>query len=66
MIYVLLVLLVLSLGFNYFGVKLIGQQSIAIDKLKMELFSIKIQLELEKSRQSQDETELETTERIIQ
>jgi hypothetical protein len=66
MIYILLTLLVLSLGFNYFGMKLIGQQSIALDKLKVELFSLKIQLDLEKARQSQEENETPILERIVQ
>jgi hypothetical protein len=66
MLYVLGVLLVLSLVFNYFGVRLIGEQSIKLNKLNFELFSLKMQLDLEKTKHSEDSEDSITSERIVQ
>jgi hypothetical protein len=66
MVYVLVILLVLSLVFNYFSVKLLGEQAIKLNKVNFELFSIKMQLDLERTRQSQEENEPTPSERIVQ
>lgn len=66
MIYVLGAVLVLSLVFNYFSMKLIGEQSIKLNRQDFELFSIKMQLELERAKQSQGEEGSSSFERTVQ
>jgi len=66
MIYVLCAVLVLSLVFNYFSMRLIGEQSIKLNRQDFELFSIKMQLELERAKQSQGEEGSSSFERTVQ
>jgi len=66
MIYILGIFLVVSIVYNFFSTKLIAKQSIKLDKLNFELFSLKMKSDLERARDSQDENMPVTMERIIQ
>lgn len=66
MIYILGIFLVVSIVYNFFSTKLIAEQSIKLDKLNFELFSLKMKSDLERARDSQDENMPVTMERIIQ
>lgn len=66
MIYVLGILLVLSLGFNFILMRLLGEQSIKLNKLNFELFSLKMQMDLERAKNSQESEESPTIERMVQ
>jgi hypothetical protein len=66
MIYTTVILLVVSLVFNYFFFRLIGQQAIKLDQLSYELFSIKVQLDLERVKHSQEQNEDSVLEKIFQ
>jgi hypothetical protein len=66
MIYAVCIILLLSLIFNYFSIKLIGEQSLKLDKKEFELFSLRVQMDLERSKNSEQEAELKTLERTLQ
>jgi len=66
MIYAVCIILLLSLVFNYFSIKLIGEQSLKLDKKEFELFSLRVQMDLERSKNSEEETEPKTLERTLQ
>lgn len=52
--------------FNYFSIKLIGEQTIKLDKKEFELFYLRVQMDLERSKNSEEETESSTLERTLQ
>lgn len=66
MIYVLGIFLLASVVYNFFSTKLIAEQSIKLDRLNFELFSMKMKSDLERARDSEDVSKPTTTERIIQ
>lgn len=66
MIYLLGVILLISLAFNYFSIKLIGEQTAKLTKKEFELFSLRIQMDLERSKNLEEGTSSITLERNIQ
>jgi hypothetical protein len=46
--------------------KLLGEQSIKLNKLNFELFSLKMQMDLERAKNSQESEESPTIERMVQ
>lgn len=65
MIYLVVSGLVLSIVFNFFNLRIIGRQIIALEKKDIELLALKIQLDLERVKHSEKEA-TQISERMVQ